>query len=128
MGYSPPKGNNEINLDNAAFQDDPDLPFVVRDKKAILRGLGNNSLPLNFTAIPIMNNFIERFAIFSDNRCPFVHNKIKEILSDNYRFTEKQEFIDEISSILEVAFDLPEKELRDADLTKLVDLCDIKLY
>ena len=43
-------------------------------------------------------------------------------------FAEKHEFIDEIKSLLEIAYDLREKELADADLVKLIDLSDIYLY
>ena len=87
MGFYPPKGENETKITNAASQADPDPPFVVRDKKAILQDLGKSSLPLDFTAIPIMNNFIERFAIYND-RCPFATKKKNEILSDPDTFTD----------------------------------------
>ena len=87
MGFYPPKGENETKITNAASQADPDPPFVVRDKEAILQDLGKSSLPLDFTAIPIMNNHIERFAIFSD-RCPFAHKKKTEILSDPDTFID----------------------------------------
>ena len=43
-------------------------------------------------------------------------------------YAEQHEFIDEIQSLLELAFDLQEKELADADFIKLIDLSDIYLY
>ena len=84
MGVYPPTGENETNIANAASQADPDPPFVVRDKEAILWDLGNSSLPLDFTAIPMMNNF---FGLFSDG-CPFVHNTKYEILYDPDTYTD----------------------------------------
>ena len=73
MGFYPPKGENEAIIADAVRQADPDPPFMVRDKEAILRELGKNSLPLDFTAIPMMNNSIERFTLLY-NGCPFVLN------------------------------------------------------
>lgn len=124
MGFYPPNAKGE---EEAAYYS-ADPPFKVRDKERILRQFGGDfALPYGFTAVPLLNNDHEEFGILLKN-CPYAQKRYYEILLDPAMFAEKHEFIDEVRSLLELSFDLREKELADADLVKLIDLSDIYLY